>query len=194
MTPTTGPQTEAGRALIGAPEWDRVPLHMAESRLLLRAILAIEQEAAATAQAEARAEVEQLRNAVEMVWGLWPVEWRTEALSEYVTAALATPPDTDPDLAGHVRAYGPGFPLGWQASDPEPRERLEDLAAFVHDRSGVLEYIEDARTLVWTDRIGPNEYGVSQVVASYVLPWLGRIIGRLAAARPDPARDGEGGL
>lgn len=40
------PITEAGRKLIGASEWDRIPLRMAESRLLARGIVAIEKEAA----------------------------------------------------------------------------------------------------------------------------------------------------
>jgi hypothetical protein len=58
--------------------------------------------------------------------------------------------------------------------------RVSDLAEKVHAMSGALEYSEADRTLVWTDRIGPNEYGASAIVADHVLPWVGRLIAEAA--------------
>jgi hypothetical protein len=58
--------------------------------------------------------------------------------------------------------------------------RVSGLAEMVHARSGTLEYSEADRTLVWTDRIGPDEYGASAIVADHVLPWFGRLIAEAA--------------
>jgi hypothetical protein len=63
---------------------------------------------------------------------------------------------------------------------------MPDLAELVHERSGVLEYDERNRTLVWTDRLTAKEYGASAVVAVAVLPWFGRLIADAANPRPDP--------
>lgn len=41
---------------------------------------------------------------------------------------------------------------------------------------GVLEYDGETRRLIWTDKIGPNEYGASAIVGEYVLPWVGKFI------------------
>lgn len=57
-----------------------------------------------------------------------------------------------------------------------PSAPSADLGAWVLERSGDLSYDEDERTLVWTDRIGPNEYGAAAIVAVNVLPWFGRVV------------------